>query len=87
MSDRSQTQCTVCRHSALRQIDEALVSGDSDRSVARRYGPHYAAVGRHRKNHLSPALQALHKKREEKRAGSLLDWVERLLLRCPLTGA
>lgn len=55
--------CTVCTHPKRLQIDRALVTdGATVRDTARRFGVTVSALGRHRKNHLAPAL-AKHEQR------------------------
>lgn len=50
--------CKVCTHPEREQVDEALAAGLSDREGERRWGFSRAGVARHRKNHLSSAVQA-----------------------------
>lgn len=71
--------CTVCTHPEAELIDRLLVSGTSYRQIAARFDLGMSSVSRHRNKHLSSALQAVHKKREGKRAVSLLDRVEGLV--------
>lgn len=40
--------CTVCSHEKRREIDKALVNGESLRDIARRHGPLKDALHRHR---------------------------------------
>jgi hypothetical protein len=77
----SKTACTVCSHPKTEEIDRLLVGGTGYRQITKRFGVSISALSRHRKNHLSPALQRVHNKREEKRGESLLDRVERLITR------
>ncbi|HUY56625.1 MAG TPA: hypothetical protein VMV12_02195 [Candidatus Micrarchaeaceae archaeon] len=65
--------CTVCRHPRQQAVDAALVKGESDRATALKFQLGARAVGRHRENHLSPALAAVTARREEARHGSLAD--------------
>lgn len=55
------------------------MSGVGYRTIAKRFDLHFQAVGRHKRNHLSRQLQAVHSRREERRSGSLLDRIERLI--------
>lgn len=75
----SKTTCTICQSPALEEIDSALVAGTPYRKIATRHGVSTAALVRHKRNHLSPSLQALHTKREEKRTVTLLNRVESLV--------
>ncbi len=44
--------CTVCRHERLREIDQALVAGQSRRAVGAKYGVSPDSVKRHAAAHL-----------------------------------
>jgi hypothetical protein len=70
--------CTVCTHTDHEAIDKAIVSGESKRRISDRYGVSQTSLQRHKDNHVSPALVKMHEKREERRAGKLLDRVEEL---------
>ncbi len=49
--------CTVCTHPKRLHIDRALVTdGATVRDTARKFDVTVSALGRHRKNHLAPAL-------------------------------
>jgi hypothetical protein len=65
--------CSVCQSPAVAKIDEALVAGRSQESISAEYGPGEAAIQRHRKAHLSPALVAVAARREERRSVKLVD--------------
>lgn len=56
-----------------------LVEGKSGAAVGARYHVGVRSVNRHRMAHLSPALTAIHQRREESRAGSLVDRLEGLI--------
>src|SRR5579864_693996 len=64
--------CTVCTHPQKREIDECLVSGQSNRSIAKRFGVDDAAVFRHRNAHLPAQVAKAHEAREVARADDLL---------------
>lgn len=68
--------CTVCAHPEREAVDEALVSGDSNRATASRYGLTRSSVDRHRKAHLSAALVKIQQQRESLRETSLADRLE-----------
>jgi hypothetical protein len=65
--------CTVCDSPNHASIDSALVGGRTQAAIAAEYGVNEAAVQRHRKVHLSPALVAVAARREERRAVKLVD--------------
>jgi len=73
--------CTVCNHPQRAAIDERLAIGHSRQRVAKDFGLGEGAVDRHKAGHLSKSLTELHRKREERRALSLLDRVEALCAR------
>ena len=58
--------CTVCHSPNLAAIDEELVAGRSQAAIAAEHGVNEAAVQRHRKAHLSPALFAVAARRDER---------------------
>ncbi len=78
-------ECKVCAHPERDAIDAALVCGDSQRSLAARYGLTPSSVARHYRNHVSAALAALTTERTERTeqagGGALLDRVEALIRR------
>lgn len=43
-------QCTICNHPQRGEIEADLLQGESERTIANRYGVSKAAVGRHRRN-------------------------------------
>ena len=49
-------RCTICEHAQRQDIDKALVSGESLRSLKARFGVSASALSRHRKSHLAPLL-------------------------------
>lgn len=50
------SKCTICTSTKLAQVDEALVAGESVRSIGRRLSVGWASVHRHSLNHLPPGL-------------------------------
>jgi hypothetical protein len=50
--------CTICSHPHRRDIDRALIEGQSCRAVAAAHGVDFRAVDRHRRNHLPIAIRA-----------------------------
>jgi hypothetical protein len=74
-------KCTICTHPEKDAIDEALVGGASNRSIASLYDVSEAAVRRHEANHLPAKLVMAEKAAEVAEAGSLLDQVRNLQAR------
>ena len=72
--------CTICRHERRQEIDEALVAGESFRSIALRFDTSHMAVRRH-KEHLSRKLIKAAERAEERHADSLVDQLDTLLSR------
>jgi transposase len=64
-------RCTVCDHPESHSIDEALVSGESYRSVAKRFGLSESAVYRHKSEHLPAHLLGAKEVGEVARADDL----------------
>jgi len=48
--------CSVCRHPKRREIDEAAISAEPYRSIAKRFGTSPAALLRHKEAHLPASL-------------------------------
>lgn len=72
--------CTVCAHPERDRIDVELAGGGSARALAPRVGLSQAALLRHRRRHLSPALVrvAREHRTEESARGSYLSVLDRL---------
>jgi transposase-like protein len=68
----------VCDHPESHGIDEALVSGASYRSVARRFGLSESSVYRHKTEHLPAHLLKAREVEEVAQADDLLDQVRNL---------
>lgn len=73
-------RCSICSHDELEAIDEAIVIGKSNRSIASQYGPSKDAVARHRA-HMSHVVARVVAAREEAGATSALDRLEDLYRR------
>jgi hypothetical protein len=71
-------RCTVCDHPERHGIDEALVSGGSYRSVAKRFRLSESAVYRHKAEHLPAHLLKARAVEEAARADDLLEQVRHL---------
>jgi hypothetical protein len=67
--------CTICSHPHRGDIDRALVSGESFRNIAERFGTSAAALHRHSGEHLPAKLV---KAREEEDIRQALDVVKQL---------
>lgn len=48
--------CTICAHKKREQIDQALVAGDSIRTISHNFKVSEDALKRHKKSHISKAL-------------------------------
>src|SRR5215217_2231398 len=70
--------CTVCEHPEREAIDEALVGGASNRSVASLYDVSEAAARRHKSNHLPGKLVMAQAAEEVAQADDLLAQVRGL---------
>ena len=66
-------RCTVCAHAERDRIDAALLAGEANRAIARRFGIDRSALARHRKAHVSARLIALEGEREEARGDQLIE--------------
>jgi hypothetical protein len=73
--------CTVCEHPDREAIDEALVGGASNRSLASLYDVSEAAVRRHKANHLPAKLVMAQAAEEVAQADDLLDQMQDLQAR------
>jgi hypothetical protein len=70
--------CTICEHPDREAIDEALVGGASNRSVASLYDVSEAAVRRHKANHLPAKLVMAQAAEEVAQADDLLGQMQDL---------
>jgi hypothetical protein len=70
--------CTICEHPTREAIDEALVGGASNRSVASLYDVSEAAVRRHKTNHLPVKLVMAQAAEEVAQADDLLAQLKNL---------
>ena len=66
--------CSVCSHSDREAIDRAILDGESNRSIAERFGIGRMAAQRH-KPHIAGALVQAREIKEVARADTLLDQV------------
>jgi len=71
--------CTICTHEDRKEIDRALVRGESMRGIVARYGTvGRMSLQRHRKEHLPELLSKAYAAEEAARAEELLTDVRRL---------
>jgi hypothetical protein len=71
--------CTVCAHKSRNKINEALISGQSIRSVAAQYNLAVTSVRRHKTNHISQNLVKAKEAQVAAQADDLLGQVKNLL--------
>ena len=71
--------CKTCQHQAKEAIDQALVSGESNRRIATQYGLSEASVRRHKGDHVPATLVAAAEAQENAHGGKLLDQVQGLV--------
>jgi transposase-like protein len=71
-------RCTVCDHSEMHSIDEALVGGAPYRSVAKRFELSESAVYRHKAEHLPAHLLKAREVEEAAQVDDLLEQVRSL---------
>jgi hypothetical protein len=71
-------KCNICSHEKLKEINQALIDGQSLRNIAKQYQVSYSAVNRHKKEHLPAALVKAQEAQAVTQADSLLDQVEAL---------
>lgn len=73
--------CSVCPHPKRGAIDRELVAGIAVRAMARKYGIGRDALMRHKANHITPALERVVQRREDREAVGLLDKLANLIER------
>ena len=66
-------RCTVCDHPQRKQIDRALVSGESLTKLAQTHGLSTSAIFRHRKEHLATLLARGQDMERDERARDLVQ--------------
>lgn len=76
--DRPAKACPVCLHPARDAIDRRLVTGSSQRSIAKEYGFSPATAWRHAKKHIPTVVLSAAKAAEGDRADDLLMEVENI---------
>ncbi len=74
--------CTICTHEDRKELDHALVRGESMRGIVARYGTvGRMSLQRHRKQHLPELLSKAYAAEEAARADELLTEVRGLQVR------
>jgi hypothetical protein len=74
-------KCTICSHTSHNEIDTSLLSSDSFRTIADRFGIAETSLKRHASNHLPAILTKAEEAKEVTRADSLLEELKRLKAR------
>lgn len=70
--------CTICQHKARSAIDKAIISRQSNRSIAAQFAVSRTSVQRH-KGHVSRTIVKAAERREENLGGALLQQMRDLL--------
>jgi hypothetical protein len=76
--------CSVCNHDQRREIDKALLNGESYRNVSQQFRVSPAALTRH-KPHTAASVEKAHARREVNLGESLLAKLDRLEARLETT--
>ena len=71
-------RCTICLHPQLHEIEQALITSQSFRAVAVRFGTSATALFRHKQDHLPVALLSAQKAGAVAHGDSLLEQVRAL---------
>jgi len=71
------TRCSICYHADRLEIEKAILSGESYRRVAKRFGVTDSAIGRHVRNgHITKQVEKMAKKKKDKEIKALAAIVE-----------
>ena len=65
--------CSICRHMNHDEIDESLLTGETYRNIAKRYGTSTTALFRHKQDHIPVALAQTVQASSETSAETLFD--------------
>jgi len=86
-------RCSICMNPKRPEIDEAIIRGDTLRTVSLQYGMSTASVQRHKNAHLPKELVIAKDAKDVAAAGNLLseltdlkDRTERILAKCEQAG-
>ena len=71
--------CSICIHPRRQEIDTAIVTRQSNRSIARQFDVSKDAVARHRKDHLPDKLVKAADAKERRDAEKLLNLMDELV--------
>jgi hypothetical protein len=74
-------KCTICCHPEHNEIDIVLISSDSYRTIADRFGVSVTSLKRHAVNHLPPTLTKSAESKEITKAEKLLEEVKQIKAR------
>lgn len=72
-------ECSICIHPERERIDQMIVSGASNRSIAVQFSVNHNAVQRHRTNHLPKHLSTAKEAEMVSQADDLLSQMDRAL--------
>jgi len=72
--------CSICKHKARPQMDEALLRGESLRHIAKQFRVGPTSLFRHSRSHIAAAVAKAHEAGEVANADSLLAKVKTLEL-------
>jgi hypothetical protein len=70
--------CTICTHPDHQAIDQALVEGQSFRTIAHQWGVSIDALKRHKRDHLPQTLAQAHQAAQVANGDDLLGRIETL---------
>lgn len=74
--------CSICPHSARKEIDRGLIAGESIRGMAAKHGVSASAIRRHRDSHLRRALKrTVEEARLDLDVDSLVAWAHALQMK------
>lgn len=66
-------KCTICTHPDRESVDRSILEGESNRSIAKRFGINHSAVQRHRNQHIPQHLAQAKQAEVVTQADSLVD--------------
>jgi hypothetical protein len=78
--------CTICNHPQRHEIDKAVLTGSSRRTIANRFGISDSSIQR-RKPHVAPIVARAFERREDRFGDNLVEELRRLAMTAAQTGA
>lgn len=72
-------RCTVCSHAKTKEIEELIIQGKPNTTIADKYDLDHQAIRRHGKNHLPEKLVKATKEKGKEHAKDMLDTIQDLL--------